>query len=95
MVCACVGAIMHLLTLVHYRYVHVHNHGISKIEYRICDIILALLCENVSLARHKLACAGSVYVLKGFYRINQITNSFLPLVQCFEKYTMVWCPFTL
>ena len=30
MVCARVRAIMHSLTLVHYRYVHVHNHGISK-----------------------------------------------------------------
>ena len=25
--------------------------------------------------------------------INQI-SSFLPFVQCFEKYIMVWCPFT-
>ena len=30
MVCARVRAIMHQLSLVHYRYVHVHNHGISK-----------------------------------------------------------------
>ena len=30
MVCARVRAIMHSLTLVHYRYVHVHNHGNSK-----------------------------------------------------------------
>ena len=30
--------------------------------------------------RHKQACTGSVYVLKGFYRINQITNTILILV---------------
>ena len=39
-------------------------------------------------ARHKPICAGKAYVLKGFYRILQITNSFLPLVQCFVNYTM-------
>ena len=30
MVCALTRAIMHSLTLVHHRYVHAHNHGISK-----------------------------------------------------------------
>ena len=30
MVCARVRAIMHSLALVHHRYVHAHNHGISK-----------------------------------------------------------------
>ena len=30
MVCARVRAIMHSLTLVHYRYVHAHNHAITK-----------------------------------------------------------------
>ena len=30
MACARVRAIMQSLTLVHYRYVHMHNHGISK-----------------------------------------------------------------
>ena len=35
MVCARAHAIMLSSTLVHYRYVHVHNHGISK----TCNII--------------------------------------------------------
>ena len=38
MVCARVCAIMHSLTLVHYRYVHVHNHGISKTSMLLQDI---------------------------------------------------------
>ena len=44
MVCARVRAKMHSLTLVHYRYVHVHNHGISK-TYPI-DLLLSLCSEN-------------------------------------------------
>ena len=45
MVCARVRAIMHSLTLVHYRYVHVHNHGISK-TYPI-DLLLAFVSKTV------------------------------------------------
>ena len=30
MVCVLVRAIMYSLTLVHYRYVHAHNHAITK-----------------------------------------------------------------
>ena len=39
MVCARVRAIMHSLTLVHYRYVHVHNHGISKTYFIVKTIV--------------------------------------------------------
>ena len=39
MVCARVRAIMHSLTLVLYRYVHVHNHGISKTYFIVKTIV--------------------------------------------------------
>ena len=38
MVCVCECAIMHSLTLVHYRYVHMHNHGITKRQMQNCVI---------------------------------------------------------
>ena len=45
MVCARVRAIMHSLTLMHYRYVHVHNHAITK-TYPI-DLLLAFVSKTV------------------------------------------------
>ena len=45
MVCARVRAIMHSLTLVHYRNVHVHNHGISKTNP--IDLLLAFVSKTV------------------------------------------------
>ena len=51
MVCARVRAIMHSLTLVHYRYVHVHNHGISKTYHLFCPkkiFLIKLYVDKVS-----------------------------------------------
>ena len=50
MVCARLRAIMHSLTLVHYRYVHVHNHGISKTYTTYRQVLLHVrVCQQCKL----------------------------------------------
>ena len=75
MVCACVRAIMHLLALVHYCYVQVHNHGITKRQMHNCIIANTIINKtNNVYANDVINMPFSVFVVWN--------NRDLPLSQC-------------
>ena len=67
MVCACVKAVMHSFTLVHYSYVHVHNHGITKTQMLKLYCIIAntmINKTNTVYANDVTNMALSVFVVR-------------------------------
>ena len=64
MVCACVHARMHLLTLVHYYCIHVHNHGKTKRQMHNCIIANAIINKtNIVYANDVTSLPLSVFVV--------------------------------
>ena len=76
MACARVRAIMHSLTLVHYRYVHAHNHAITKIYY-ITDANIWMDMSHSTKVEEFLSLKQILLLLLSF-------SSTLSLVVCFH-----------
>ena len=75
MVCACVCAIMHSLKLVHYRYVHMYSHGITKTQMHNCII------ENTMINKTNTVYANDVTNMPlSVFAVWK--NRDLPLIQC-------------